>query len=571
MNARTTIPAAAATAVLLLAGCAATGGAASDSGYMPGSGYHLIMAEIAAQRGVEATAAQEYLNSAERSDDPAVSQHATEYAFEYGFDAWALRAARRWAQLAPDDTSAGTYLTRLLVRRNDVAGATAALERALGPAATRSDADYEGLSEELGAEGNSEAVTRVLSRIAAHAPESTGLDMALATAALRSGDFDLAIESARKAAARPRTSAAADAADGQVTDYAEEADALIGRALLSRGDTDAALEFMARRVEAKPSLNLMLEQARLLAAADRLSDALSQIDEAERRFGAEPEVRRLRARVAFDTGDMQAAWEGYGGLLKEGVDEDESCFYLAQIAMKQQRFDQALQLLARVQEPPYLLPAEDAMARIAEAAGDTQSALQLLDTFAKRRPELAFDLARYRAALLQRQGRDQEALAVFTNTLNYRPDDVDTLLARGALFEKMNSVDAAVADMEKAVALMPDNAVALNALGYTLANRTRRYADAYRLIRRALERQPDSAAITDSYGWVLYRQGRLPEARSFLQLANSELPDPEVAAHLGEVMWKQGDQDAARQLWADALEKDPESQPLRETMARFVK
>jgi tetratricopeptide (TPR) repeat protein len=112
--------------------------------------------------------------------------------------------------------------------------------------------------------------------------------------------------------------------------------------------------------------------------------------------------------------------------------------------------------------------------------------------------------------------------------------------------------------------------VALNALGYTLANRTGRHGEAYRLIRRALEREPKNAAIQDSYGWIFYRQGLLGEARSYLQLAWSQFPDPEIAAHLGEVMWKQGDHESARRLWADALEKNPASQSLKDTMSRFL-
>src|SRR6185436_4755173 len=119
-------------AAFVLSGCAATGSgagapgpsrASDESGYVPSTDYHMIMAEIAAQRGVEATAAEEYLSAAENSEDPEVSRRAAEFAFDYGFDAYALRAARRWSQLAPEEASARLHMARLLVRRNDVAGA----------------------------------------------------------------------------------------------------------------------------------------------------------------------------------------------------------------------------------------------------------------------------------------------------------------------------------------------------------------------------------------------------------------------------------------------------------------
>jgi tetratricopeptide (TPR) repeat protein len=549
----------------ILTGCATGGGA--DPDYVPGAGYHLIMAEIAAQRGASATAAQEYLNSAERSADPEMSRQAAEFAFDNGFDAYALRAARRWVRLDPDDVSAHLCMARLLVRRNDISTATLEVERALGPVAARSAEDYELVWGDLGQERNAEGVTRVLTRISARSPESPALRLALGTAALQSRDFDLAIASAEKVIGG-QTAALGEA---EAERYADEANALIARALLARGDTEAALAHMARQVEAKSSLDLELEYVRLLGEADRHTEALARIDELEKRYATDPDVRRLRAVMSFEAGDMKTAWEVFGGLLRDGQHPDESFFHMAQIAGQQQRFDQALQLFARVQKDPYLLPAQDAISRIAEASGAPEAALKVLTDLAEFRPDLAGDLARYHAALLQRLGKDQEALEVYNEALKYRPDDADLLLGRGALLETMDRLDAALADMTAAVRLMPDNAIAMNALGYTLANRTRRHAEAYRLIRRALERDPGKAAVVDSYGWVLYRQGKLMEARSYLQLAHSLLPDPEVAAHLGEVLWVQGERDAARRLWADALEKSPESKPLKDTVARFAR
>ena len=543
----------------LLAGCATPGGG-TDPDYVPGSSYHQIMGEIAADRGVTATAAEEFLQAAERSDDPQFSQRAAEFAFANGFDAYALRSARRWAQLDPSDASAHLYLSRLLLRRNDVAGAAAEAERALGPAAVRVDEDYELLVNELGEEGNAEGLIRVLTRIAATALESLPLRLAIAQAALRSQDLDLAAESAR----------AAIAAGAAETDL-DEANLVIGRVLLARDDADAAIAHLERQVEARPSLDMELEYVSILAAADRPEAALERLDRIADRYGREPEVRRLRALISFNTGDVKTAWEEFNSLLDDDDYADESRFHVAQLAGREARFDQALRLLGRIGDGPYLLPAQEAIARVAEASNDSESALKILGVMADRHPERAFDVARVRAATLQRLGRNEEALAVFNEILRYRPDDAEVLMSRGALLEKMDQLDAALADMTAAQSLYPDSPVAANALGYTLANRTGRQRQAYRLVRLALEREPGSAAILDSYGWVLFRQRRLAEARSYLQLAYSQFPDPEVAAHLGEVMWNQGEREAARKLWAEALEKSPASQPLIDTMIRFPK
>ena len=177
--------------------------------------------------------------------------------------------------------------------------------------------------------------------------------------------------------------------------------------------------------------------------------------------------------------------------------------------------------------------------------------------------------ARIRQSLLQQAGRREQALATLTDALRYRPDSLSLLISRGTLLDIMGQVDAAIADMERALLLDPDNATALNTLGYTLANRELRTKDAERLIRLALQLQPDSPAIIDSMGWVAFRRGRLEESRSYPELAWSLLPDAEVAAHLGEVLWRLDEREAARAIWQEALQGQPDSEPLVETMQRL--
>jgi tetratricopeptide (TPR) repeat protein len=172
--------------------------------------------------------------------------------------------------------------------------------------------------------------------------------------------------------------------------------------------------------------------------------------------------------------------------------------------------------------------------------------------------------------VLERAGRTEEALDALDEALERRSEDVALLLARGALLDRTGRLEDALADMRAAVAAAPDSALPLNALGYTLADRTRHFDEAYRLVRRAIELDPGNAAILDSLGWVYYRQRKLPEARTYLALAYSQFPDPEVAAHLGEVMWQQGDRDAARSLWNEALERNPDSRTLQAVMARLM-
>lgn len=541
----------------VLAGCAARSGPGTPPApaYVPGFSYHLMMAEIAARRGALRVAAEEYLNAAERTDDPQISQRATEFAFEHRFDSLALRAARRWAALAPEKSAVHLYLARLYLRRHDFESALGETERALGPPAGRTDEDYLELISELGAEDNPTGLTRLMARLAAGAPPSAGLSLALAMAAMGSQDFDLALHAAR-GAARGET--------------ASQANQLIARALMARGSTDQALAHLDTQLAAGPSRELELERARILAAADRHVEALQWLDGLASRYAGEPEITRLRALVSLDAGDTDTAWENFTALLSEGQDTDECYFYMAQIAERGGRYDQALRFYRRVGEGPFLVAAQAAIVRLAERNADVQSALGRLEEFAADHPRFAAEAMRLRAGVLERAGRFEEALDALDEALAGRPEDGTLLLARGALLELTGRLEDALADMRAAVALAPDSAIALNALGYTLADRTRHLEEAYRLIRRAIEIEPDSGAILDSLGWVFYRQRRLPEARTYLALAYAQFPDAEVAAHLGEVLWQQGEREAARRIWEEALERSPGNRAVQAVMGRLM-
>jgi tetratricopeptide (TPR) repeat protein len=175
------------------------------------------------------------------------------------------------------------------------------------------------------------------------------------------------------------------------------------------------------------------------------------------------------------------------------------------------------------------------------------------------------------ADLLREAGKLDEAMKVLDDALAQLPGDNDLLYARSLMAEKLGRIDQSEADLKQILASDPDNVQALNALGYTLADRTTRYKEALGYIQRALELSPDEPAILDSMGWVQYRLGNMEQAINFLRRAYKLDADPEVAAHLGEVLWVSGDRSAANQVWDKALKKDPKSKPLLDTVKRFRK
>jgi len=166
------------------------------------------------------------------------------------------------------------------------------------------------------------------------------------------------------------------------------------------------------------------------------------------------------------------------------------------------------------------------------------------------------------------QQRLVEAMQIYDAALHNKYNS-ELLYSRAMLAEKMDRLDVLEADLRQILEREPDNANALNALGYTLADRTNRFEEAEQLIDRALELRPDDHFILDSKGWVLYRLGKLDEAIQYLRRALELIPDAEVAAHLGEVLWVKGDRKEAMQIWDTALKAAPDNPHLQDVIQRF--
>jgi Flp pilus assembly protein TadD len=171
--------------------------------------------------------------------------------------------------------------------------------------------------------------------------------------------------------------------------------------------------------------------------------------------------------------------------------------------------------------------------------------------------------------LLANAGSTEESMSLTNQALLEFPSSTALLYTRSILGEKQNNLEQMERDLRTIIALEPDNAPALNALGYSLANRTQRFEEARALISKALKLQPEEPAILDSMGWVLYRQGSYEKAIEFLTKAYTGYPDPEVAAHLGEVLWITGQTSQARDVWRGALLKNPEHEILASTLKRL--
>lgn len=216
------------------------------------------------------------------------------------------------------------------------------------------------------------------------------------------------------------------------------------------------------------------------------------------------------------------------------------------------------------------LPAQMRQADILVSHGRGAEASKKLAAARDAQPDYGIQLFLIEAETLAANNQTDRAWNVLQQALKQYPDDLNLLYSRAMLAEKRNDLEQMERDLRAIIKREPDNAMALNALGYTLSDRTTRYAEAKVLIQQAYDLNPDDPAVLDSLGWVNFRLGNLDEAERLLRQALERFPDQEVAAHLGEVLWANGKQREAKQIWGKFLKENPESPILRKTVLRLT-
>jgi len=552
------LPALTALQILLLAafaaGCAGTPQPAPESTDGQDRTYHILMAEIALQRGENATGVEEYLKAARAGESVETASQATRTAFDYGYDRIAREAAQRWVELAPEDAGARRYAGRLALQHQQVEEAARHLKEAAA-ADGADDAAFRELVTILMEEGHPEDAFAVAERLADAYEDNAYAQATAASAALRAEAAETAIAYARRAR--------------ELAPEEPRAMLLLARALEADEQIEAALDIAAPLTDAE-DLDLRLDYALFLAGADRPDEARTVVNRVLQDDPGQADALRATALISLQQRDNDAAWTDFSELLKSGEHTNEALFYLATIAAEREDWLQAMRLYSQVGEGGLQLAAQQRVSVILTRLGQADGALSQLERFARRNPRQALDVRFTEAQLLEAMERYEEALEAYDEILAAKPPSLGLLLSRAEVELARGETDAAIEGYREALALRPESATALNALGYTLADRTDRLKEARKLIERALEKDPDNAAIIDSMGWVLFRQGEPEEALPHLERAWDMIRDPEVAAHLGETLWALGRREEAREILQEAYDEFPGSEPLRDTLQRLM-
>jgi tetratricopeptide (TPR) repeat protein len=270
----------------------------------------------------------------------------------------------------------------------------------------------------------------------------------------------------------------------------------------------------------------------------------------------------------LDRGDLEAANARFEDLLSTGAQSYEALYFLGNIADRRGDTEQAIRYYTRVAGGDYALAAQTRVARIKAEQSGLDAGLAHLEEYLRGHPQRGPEVVAARAGLANSLGEKSRSLDILDAGLEQYPDSFDLRMARVFAYERAGKADAAVRELRRLLKDRPGDAVVQNALGYTLADRNQDLAEAAELIGAALAQTPDSAAVLDSKGWVLFRQGQFAEALEYLQRARELGDDAEIDLHLGEVQWALGNRDEARKTWQEALERQPDDARLKERLER---
>ncbi len=516
---------------------------------------NLMSAELAGQRNRFDLALDNYVTEAIRTQDPGVAERAFRIAEYLGADQAALDTALIWARNDRDNLEAQRAAAIQLARAGRYDDSMVYMERVLQG---QGDTHFDFLALSA-AETNPETRTALLTSF-----------------------------------------------DRLLVKYPNNGQLIFGKALLlqQNGDAQASLTLLESNPPKEGEIAPILLRARLLQGMNRGKEALPILEKSIKKYPDDKRLRLTYARALVEQNRMEDAKQQFASLVQQYPDDDDLRFSLALVCIEAKAWDEAAGYLqeligrnahvdsahlnlgriheerndpqsalaeyAQVGPGPDFLAAQLRQADILMSNGSAAEASKRLAEAREAQPDTAVQLYLIEAETLSNNNQAERGWQVLSQALKQYPDDLNLLYTRSMMAEKRNDLGQMEKDLRTILKREPDNAMALNALGYTLTDRTTRYAEARELIEKAHKISPQDPAVLDSLGWVNYRLGNLDDAERYLRLALERFPDHEVAAHLGEVLWAKGKQREAKKIWAKALEDQPDSPILRSTLLRLT-
>ncbi len=518
--------------------------------------FDVLLAEIAGQRGRLDVSVPHYLQAALESRDPRVAERAIQIAsFAKNYPA-ALRAARHWVTLEEDNLDARKIVAALALQTGDIDEVVNQLDYIVAHSETQQQG-FAVATAILSRHGEGQQVVQAMETLAERYPDSADAQLAVGRLAAVKGQLERAMTA---------TDAALALQPGM-----QRAQILKAQILIRQERKAEALQVLGQAVESSPEhAELRFAYGRLLLDAGDLEGAKEQFRSVVELAPDNSDALFSLALLELETGELKAAEKHLLQMLETGEKQQSVYYYLGYTMHQLGKDEDAVEWYGKVTSGEYWTKSQLRMSKILVQQGRLEEVRESMQRLRRNDPDNAVEIYLIEGQILSDLTLYSEAWQLYDQALAIHPDNEDLLYSRALTAEKNDRLDLAEQDMRRILEIDPENVRALNALGYTLADRTDRYEEAFEFIQRAYARKPDDPAIIDSMGWVNYRLGNLEEARAYLQQAWEMTRDGEIGAHLGEVMWMQGDRDEARRIWNESQESAPDNPVLQKVLDRFM-
>ena len=518
--------------------------------------YRAIVGELEANSGDIAAAGDSYLDLALGTKDLGVILRAVQFASIANDTNALLQLGLVWASVDPTDPQPQLLLA---IEYLEAGAFDRAIPRMARVLELGGSIDFSALSSrtgQLNPQSRAQLI-KALEPLFTQFPDDDSLALAQVQLLAQSGEYDAALT-------------ALDTARAQVTQTAGTV-LLETQILQNMGRADDAARVMRAGVkvfDTDPILRASL--ARLYISQDKFDDALEQYTILIAQDAENWEAVYAKALVHLEIEEYGEAESLFQRLIVSGERVDESRYYLATSFERQGQLERAIDNYRLVSiGTNNFLGAQQQATRLSIALGAVDAAHDWLQRVSRGQPRLEVLFINMEAQLLQQAGLPAKAKQLLDRSLNRYPGEVDLLFARVIYFDSIADLASSEADLRSIIAIKPDDARALNHLGYMLADQTTRYEEALTLLESAIALNPGDPATTDSLAWAQYKLGRYEDALQNIRRAFAVFPDPEVASHMGEILWMMGRRDEALAVWQRALEGAPDDPLVTEAMQRL--
>jgi tetratricopeptide (TPR) repeat protein len=517
--------------------------------------YKYLLGEIAGQRGDMVLASQLFLDLAKQTRDPRLAERAARAAAYARQPGLALQASTLWAELDPSSLEAQQASSQLLVASGNLKEAKPHIKQLLAKEDTRANG-FLYLNNLLEAQKDKSEVLDAVKEFAAPYPKLPEAHFAIAQAAWLADKSDVTkSELATTDKLRPGW----------------EPSAQLQAQMLLKESPAKALDFLKSFLEKYPkSDDVRLSYAKLLVSQKRFAEAKPEFVKLSEAAKDRPEISAVVGLLSSESSDFTMADKYFQQALDGGFKDPEQVYlYLGRNAERSKNDGKALEWYDKVAPGDHYFESRLSAANVIARIKNADAAIGMLDEVNDLTPDQQVVVVQTEASILAQAKRNQDSFDLMQKAVNNLPNNPELMYDYAMSAERLGKLDIMETQLREVIKTRPDNAAAYNALGYSLADRNLRLGEAKTLIETAVKLAPGDHYMLDSLGWVHYRLGNLKLAAEYLRQAYDLQADPEIAAHLGEVLWKQGMIEEAKKIWADALLVNPENDILVSTANKF--